>query len=244
MKSAHAIKGRDDISRFVVHLTRDDSKSFTNGGSARKNFLSILKQGRIGAFQSHCLFNPKLARSKESIRKEFRVACFTETPLNQLHLLVREIPGRSVLFQSYGFCFRKEFIIERGGQQAVYINSYGKNLWLYDAATAMFDKNTSNGLVEPDWRILPFLNAMHEKYDFSWEREWRIRGDLEFDMADVVCVVLPTEGEEKWKGLFAEMGIASICPGWTYEEIVAELATQQRVTKERNKLAKKLEASG
>jgi hypothetical protein len=72
---------------------------------------------------------------------------------------------------------------------------------------------------------------MHERYDFSWEREWRIRKDLEFATSDIVCAILPTDGEDQYRRKFAKMGIAVISPGWTYEQIVTELALQQRDTK-------------
>jgi hypothetical protein len=86
-------------------------------------------------------------------------------------------------------------------------------------------------LIKPLWRILPFVNSMHKGYDFSWEREWRIRGDLKFSSRDIVCLVLPADREELLKERMAENGIAVISPGWTYEQIVAELANQQRTTR-------------
>lgn len=72
---------------------------------------------------------------------------------------------------------------------------------------------------------------MHEGYDFSWEREWRIRGDLRFSPRDIVCVILPAQGQDALKERMARSGIATISPGWTYEQIVAELAKQQRTVR-------------
>jgi hypothetical protein len=46
-----------------------------------------------------------------------------------------------------------------------------------------------------------------------------------------VCVILPRTGHENLRAQFAKAGIAAISPGWTYEEIVSELAGQQRATK-------------
>ena len=81
------------------------------------------------------------------------------------------------------------------------------------------------------WRLLPFLNAMHERYDFSWEREWRVVQDFKFRLKDLVCVILPHKGEESLKEKFARYGLAVISPGWTYEQILTELACQQRTTR-------------
>jgi len=241
MNTSHALKGREDISQFVVHLTRDDRKDFEGGALAEKNFWRIYKDKRIRGFQAHCLYNPLLAKVDSKISSKFNVACFTETPLNQLHRLVRAIPGRSVVFEPFGFCFKKQFLVEKGAQQAIYINSYGGNRWLKGSAMSLFNRCVKDGdLAEPDWRLLPFINAMHEKYDFSWEREWRVLGDLDFKRSDIVCVILPSEGHDDLKETFALAGIATISPGWTYEEIVAELASQQRATRDAVKALEQL----
>jgi hypothetical protein len=89
-------------------------------------------------------------------------------------------------------------------------------------------------LREPSWRILPFINAMHERYDFTWEREWRVLRGLNFKARDIVCVILPPETDKDLKELLAKGGIATISPGWSYEKIVAELAKQQRSTRSLN----------
>jgi hypothetical protein len=37
MSNAQAISGREDVSRFVIHLTRNDKMDFQNGSTARNN---------------------------------------------------------------------------------------------------------------------------------------------------------------------------------------------------------------
>ena len=61
--------------------------------------------------------------------------------------------------------------------------------------------------------------------------EWRVLGDLEFAARNIVCLILPADGEEPLKERLAREGIATISPGCTYELIVAELARQQRSTR-------------
>jgi hypothetical protein len=56
MSSADALAGREDVSRFVIHLTRNDKQDFSNGGSARKNFLKSLVERHIRAYSPHCLW--------------------------------------------------------------------------------------------------------------------------------------------------------------------------------------------
>ena len=106
-----ATQGREDISRFVVHLTRDDTETFGNGGAtARENFESIIRHGCILAYRAHCLFNPKLSELPEQTQHKFKVACFTEVPLNQIHLLVRDIPGRQCNLNHTASCSRKSLL--------------------------------------------------------------------------------------------------------------------------------------
>jgi hypothetical protein len=218
----------------MVHLTRDDREDFKDGGRPRRNLLDILKSKKIIASTAHCFFNNRLKSLEEKIADKFSVACFTETPLNQLHLLVQKIPNRRIKLEPYGIVFTRDFIVRAGGQPALYINGYGDNKFLHRCAQTLYDEafDEDGTLVSPNWRILPFINAMHEKYDFSWEREWRVLNRLTFSWKDIVCVILPEYGERDMKEGMAQAGIATISPGWGYEQIVAELARQQRSTRQ------------
>jgi hypothetical protein len=227
-----ALSGREDVSRFMVHLSRDDRNDYSDGNSARGNLLNILRERHIRALSPHSLFNPRIEKLPKKIRHSFDTACFTETPLNQLHLLVRDIPGRSIKLAPYGICFTKDFIVASGGQPAIYINSYEQNTWLRECVDELYEIAIVDGrLKKPLWRILPFINAMHERYDFSWEREWRVLGGLDFAQKNIVCLILPADREEPLKQRMAAEGVATISPGWTYEQIVAELTKQQRSTR-------------
>lgn len=232
-KKSKATENREDYSRFLIHLTRNDSDTFENGASARENFISIFKSKRINAYRPHCLFNKKLDGLADEIKEKFNVSCFTEVPLSQIHLLTQEIEGRKIELEPYGFVFSKDFIINNGGQPVTYINSYNQNLWLRKSIDSLFnDSFLNNGKLHSQrWRILPFINAMHENCDFSWEREWRFLKTLKFDLDDLICVILPQNKELDLKEKFSKAGIAVISPGWTYEQIIFELSTQQRETK-------------
>lgn len=224
---SRAVEGRGDISRFVVHLTRDDRKDFPEGGArAAENFSSIIKDRKIRAHIPHCLHADRIPAEH---RKRFSVCCFTETPLSELHLLTRHIPGRRVQLSAHGLVFSREFLVTNGAQPALYINSYERNLWLREAADRLCDIAEDNDFRKGKlWRFLPYLNAMHERYDFTWEREWRVRGNLKFKPRDIVCVILPEKGEETWKQRFLSRGVPVVSPGWSTERIVAELSGQAR----------------
>lgn len=225
---ANVTEKREDISRFVVHLTRDDTNDCENGARARNNFLSILKERRIRAFGAHCLHKNKLEDVPEKVARAFRVSCFTEVPLNQIHLLTQPIKGRQANMEPYGFVFKKEFLIHRRAQPAIYVNSYGGNTELTEAVDEIFETARRDRFPGKTWRVLPFVNAMHERYDFTWEREWRIVGSLKFTLKDLVCIILPEEEKGDMRKSLTTAGLAVISPGWTYEQIVGQLAAQQR----------------
>lgn len=221
-----AISGRNDLSKFMIHLTRDDTKDFENGQSAFDNFCQIVDERKIRAFQPHCIHQDEIP---DSMLEDFAVCCFTEVPLTELHLLTRYIRGRRVQLSDYGFVFSREFLLSRGAQPAIYINSYGGKSEVRDAADEMFNivkgQKFKQGKLR---RLLPYINAMHEKYDFTWEREWRIRGNLDFRAQDVVCVVLPEDGEDELMRKFLKSGVPVISPSWPIEEIVSQFSKQAR----------------
>ena len=133
----------------MVHLTRDDRDTFTEGGKpARSNFLSIITKSTIHPYQPHCLFNKKLSALPTSIRRGFKVSCFTEIPLDQIHLVTGLIKDRQVKLEPYGFVFRREFIIRNGGQPAIYVNSYDRNMWLRESMDDMFDAAVKQAILQ------------------------------------------------------------------------------------------------
>ncbi|WP_462147989.1 hypothetical protein [Pseudoalteromonas gelatinilytica] len=225
-----AAKNRNDVSQFVVHLTRNDTEDFSDGATALENLKSILKAKRILATRPHCIFNTEISELGKKFKKKCSVACFTETPLSEIHNLARKIEGRKIELEPFGLVFEKKLLIESGAQQAIYINSYNDNKKLRESVRELFNickKDTDSKLVS----LVPYLNAMHEKYDFTWEREWRLCKDFKFKLSEIVCVILPEEGHRSLKNKCAKAGIAVISPGWNYEHIVSQLANQQRETK-------------
>jgi hypothetical protein len=229
---------REDVSRFMVHLTRDDSGEWAGGGgdTARKNFLDIYHERTILALKAHCLHARKMTPSQE---KNCRVACFSEMPLTAIKHVTKPIPGRRIALEPFGFVFKREFIIEMGGQEVTYLNSYEGNNAVrdsYDRAFEIAAKNNFNGRL---WQQLPFVSAMNEHYDFFWEREWRVLGKVEFNYSDLVCVILPEESNGPLKFGLAQKGISWLSPEWGLERIVDELSGQQSRTRRLNPPAEK-----
>jgi hypothetical protein len=222
-----AMQPRVDMSQCMVHLTRDDKDDWDEGGgTARDNFESILTSRSILAVRPHCLHGPRLALKAH--REKFKVSCFTETPLDQLkHLLnIR----RQIDLEAYGFVFERDFMLQNGAQQALYINEYHSQIDLRAAYDTIFEIAAKKNFKGKMWKTLPLVNAMHDGYDFAWEREWRMMGSLKFQLDDLVCVILP-EDETMLRKKMAAMGIAAVDPEWKYERVVAELSSQQRLTR-------------
>ena len=221
-----AVEGRTDLSRFVVHLTRDDRRDYDDGWTAPENFDGIAKERMIRALHPHCLHKNDIP---EQYWDDLSVCCFTETPLSELHQLTRHVPGRRIRLSDYGFVFSREFLISKGAQPAIYVSSYGGNTLVREAADRIYELAKNNDFRGRLRRLLPYLNAMHERYDFAWEREWRVAGHVRFTPKDVVCVILPDEGEEERKEKYLRRGVPVISPGWTLERIVASSRTKPEV---------------
>lgn len=230
LKSDAMTEKRADFSRFMVHLTRDDRGEWEGGQiegmTARENFDNILLHERITALQPHCLHRKRVP---QKYRHLLNVCCFTETPLDQIQYLVGNIPSRQVKLEAYGFAFSREFMLRKGAEQVTGINGYGgERRAAYDA---ILETAIARNFKNRSWRSLAYISAQHDGYDFSAEREYRLRKDLEFKADDLEFVILPDGDDEELVESLARRAIAYICPGWTYEQIAKEIAKQQKMTK-------------
>jgi len=85
------------------------------------------------------------------------------------------------------------------GNPVWYLNTYGGQA-LLDSLRAALPKGKSELNNSPLLKLLPFIdlcgpNSAGRRYDFSWEREWRVVGDLKFDPIDVVLGICNDEDE-------------------------------------------------
>ena len=214
----------------MVHLTRDDEDEWSpgSGGDARQNFQSILRDKRILAIKPHCLYGELIKKLRKNARAKFNVACFTETPLAQIkHLLA--VPRRQIELEPYGFVFERDFLYQQHAQPALYFSEYNDNKSSRNAFDRIYEVSARKNFAGKMWRILPFVNVMHDRHDFAWEREWRVAGELRFDLDDLVCVILP-EHDRNLRKQMATKGIATIDPDWGYDQVVAELVSVAKTT--------------
>jgi len=204
------------MSEYVVHFTKQ-----TQNGSAYDNMMSILwnrilQAGPFGLAR-------RLAPDPDSQAS----VCFSEVPL---HLVQRIAQERG----NHGIGFTKQFMIERGGNPIWYVE---RGSTLHDAIRAMTRETPTTLKPANDriWQITPFIDVRGVNYQFEWEREWRHRGHLNFEVEDVAFLFIPEELHEAAREFFEEAlrentGPAYFCPyidvGWSQERVRQALMQQ------------------
>jgi hypothetical protein len=109
----------------------------------------------------------------DKIRSGDHCVCFTEAPLNSL-------PGGLVnptnfsRYAPFGLLFTKKWIFENGGRPVIY----------------QPESEFSELPESHKWRHMRYEPNAAQPIDFTWEREWRIKGQgLVFQPNDVVILV-------------------------------------------------------
>ena len=237
---------REDLSKFVVHLTKDSDEK-----SASENLINILKSKLIEARTPHCLFKPDIEKRRSfsvELQKQFNTVCFTETPLSQIRHLATDIPGRKVHLKPYGLVFRRSAILEKGGGPAIYINAEGtrhKEMLLrrfrsdFRDITNIAEARLKHGeFLEAVINHYSLCNLMIDYHDFSWEREWRYRGNFKFKYFEIVAILV--DGTLHFKKLIEDnlseekrrhlRRIPLINPDWNYERVIDQMSQLIKAT--------------
>ncbi len=204
-------KLRGDLSPFLIHLTRTGSykqwKDIHNLSqdnyptiTAKDSLESIVSNNKIearvpfGYFNYSVPYNGKDTNS--NIKRDWlRSVCFTETPLDHIHVQFQRIKGRSLQFESYGLAFFEASIRSNGGSPVMYFDTSNNSIRL--SLDAIPPSNICTSL-KP---LLPLYEGFGpplykranspKEIDFRWEREWRIVDDFNFssvnDVAFGIC---------------------------------------------------------
>lgn len=219
MNIEEVLAKRDDISQFLVHLTRDTLDWDEN--TAEQNLISILEDKAIHAYKHHCLFSPLINKLDDKIQKKFNTVCFTETPLNKIcHLL--DVDRRQIELKPFGLVFTKDTIIENSGNPCLYTNgdhnkALEKYLW------SLYRESEKNDFNDDFYKLGAITNTFKEKHNFSWEREWRVFKKFKVKPNNVFAII-SANSEIKLPDEY--LGIPIINPNWSYEEIVYQLSLQ------------------
>ena len=228
---------RNDLDSFLVHLTKDVPRQGAEEKvTARENLISIIRDNRIEA-RSNFGFAKTLAE-KGSINKwSQKAVCFTETPLEHLHLLVEKIEGRRHHFTSYGIVITKKFARENNVNPVWYVEN---NSDLGKVRQTFFNNILRRYETEPElgsfFQITPYIETMghvqnlnlNTEFDieFWWEKEWRKIGD--FDLPAKYIVLCPEDDIKEIQALAMKENDLNwwpcIDPVWSMEQIIASLA--------------------
>jgi hypothetical protein len=203
---------KKDYSPFLVHLTKD-------GEFPAKDVLdTILSEKTLKAFKHFCLFSPNLKKQSSELQDKFRVVCFTETPIDQIHVLLTELGGRDFKPKPYGLVFKKEYISKNDGNHVFYVTKkIAKPLW------QLYFPICDEGAAEsPDQvcKLLALVTVCEKLNDWHWEREWRIVGNFRFKLEDIYCGFCPEEDIEYFELKYQP--VKFISPNWSETKILAK----------------------
>jgi hypothetical protein len=202
---------RNDLSPFLVHLTRDYDEQ-----SAEENLVSILaskklKYGHEPMSVARYRY-PFGSINPVVMNLYFKAVSFTETPLKEVQSLLN-IEHRAVNFSPYGLVFLKDKCMEKGASPVIYINNMrgDKN----DLVESLCRLAKSNPMAAH--KILPYVSLFGKKLrpykknpkagemDFTWEREWRfasLKRYFGFDESDVFIGLCPHNRIEQFEDEF------------------------------------------
>ncbi|NMD59424.1 UNVERIFIED_ORG: abortive phage resistance protein AbiGi (putative antitoxin) [Nocardia globerula] len=240
------LQTRADLSPYLIHFTRDTDSP------ARVNLLSILDGGTIDAKTDFGMakalvneFGAEQAGALDGAGLSQKVVCFTETPLEHCSMMVKEIVGRSCRFTSYGIVFTKSVAKQRDCNPVWYLNmDVGNRSWLTKDVNVMVEDCInhirSGGKADPAkmgryrmLRLFPFMEqTLGVNKDFSWEREWRCRGDFVFGSKDVSAVFAPEAEHDDLSREIRDLATAwktrdvpILDPTWSLERMMSILDT-------------------
>jgi len=214
---AEFLDKKRDYSPFLVHLTREGFDCHGNPAISAREILYefILTEKKLKAYNYYCLFKDKIDSLDETNKNKFRVVCFTETPIDQIEVLLERVQGRNTILSSYGLVFKKEYIRIKGGNPVFYITgSLSAPLW------GLYDNASQNNFPDVGCKVLALINKCDEAIDFHWEREWRIVGEFSFKLDEIYCGLCPETDIQYFESKYP---IVFIDPNWGINKILDKM---------------------
>lgn len=159
-----------DMSDYLVHFTR------TSG-----ELGAILSQGCIKAAGPF-----GWGKNITQLREQHSSACLSEVPVDLVDRLISR-------HGHFGLGFRRDFIARHGGARVWYLDDGSPiSIALFERIGRLLrEQDFADGL----WKLTPFIDrVIPDRYEFEWEREWRVPGGLHFQLSDVAFAIVPGEG--------------------------------------------------
>lgn len=168
---------------MLIHLTKQEA-----------NLTAILSEGLIHARNTYgAAYNVGALTSSQA------VACFSEMAALDSVARLAERHGE------FGLGFRKVWMQAQGAAPVWYLprDSEVQTEFFRTVRDLAFRNQPDPD--HPLWRITPFIDYPRDAdpartaapYDWRWEREWRVRGDLGFHTDDIALLFAP-EAQHPW----------------------------------------------
>jgi len=213
---------RADLSTFLVHLTKGDQP--------KDALLSILRDHRIRAQSPMGWAKVEATSLGPDAEATQKVACFSETPLDQVYSLFADIARRQVKLKPYGLAFTKMVARGKGSNPVWYVDMTPGHSWTICAALNSLRSDACAAdeaafVAHPATAIFPFCEPMgtwngRRQHEFWWEREWRHKGDFWFGDSEIALVLAPEADHAEFE---AEVPGKVIDPSWSLERMIAKL---------------------
>lgn len=174
---------RGDLSTWLVHLTKDNFFPMDNGKTpywtAKQCLESILDTNCLNAVKPVGQFN--YASWYTHVQPDdLKAVSLTETPISEIFLFIG-IKYKALKFSSYGLVFNREELALppiHAAPVLYFSQPNGSNHFL-----RVFNRLEQNHYA--DFKDVLYLFDKFGKtyagkdYNFMWEREWRVKGDLQ-----------------------------------------------------------------
>lgn len=174
---------RIDLTSKLTHLTRKQ-----NGTSRAKMIFKILDE-------------EKITGTSKFIVGSDRVVYFQDAPLYSLAQNIwfekdyrKEYGIDKVRYNASGLAFMKQLVYQQGGRPAFYEKT--------DVAKSILPSN--------EWWRIVCLNMENSKNIVDWthEREWRVKGDFEFQRKDAIVLLSDQKVYKEFINLCVQKGKA------------------------------------
>jgi hypothetical protein len=220
---------RTDLSTFVVHLTR------TRASVSAADALANIARSRVLEARTAMGWAADEDDENDPDRQSQRVVCFSETPLEHINLMCREIEGRAVAMQPYGVALTKLKARKLGINPVWYVDMTPGRTWTIAAtldklrgdAVAYANAEGENFHEYSVAELFPFMEQMgtwaNSRKEFWWEREWRHVGNLTLPHSALIWLCPESEIQQISERAGYEL-TPWVDPRWGLEEIIAHLA--------------------
>jgi hypothetical protein len=239
-------RGEDfpDMSEYLVHFTKDTGPRppLPADASEHARFYRSMRSDTQTAYwnmldilgEQHLRPGPRSFGTGKNLHwlgDIRRAVCLSETPAAFASRIARH-------YSAYGIAFTQEFVASRRGARVWYLDLNG----LHEQAWTelMSQKEREQNAKDRFWGLATTVDRPgiypRARYQFEWEREWRIPGakGLRFAVDDVQFLFIPEDLHDAARGFFADAVANNSGPGydcplidpfWTPDQIETALNT-------------------